>query len=97
LRRILSQKDAIAKLDADVKSKQADVDHIFQDQHRLRENMKALKGTHEEKSLTQQYTKELGAQEAQLGALRTEIAILVPGSKSNGSFTNVLMASLDVG
>jgi len=82
LRRILSQKDAIAKLDADVKSKQADVDHIFQDQHRLRENMKALKGTHEEKSLTQQYSKELGAQEAQLGALRTEISDLETRQKT---------------
>jgi len=82
LRRILSQKDAIAKLDADLKSKQADVDHIFQDQQRLRENMKALKGTHEEKALTQQYTKELASQESQLGALRTEISDLETRQKT---------------
>jgi len=38
--------------------------------------MKALKGTQEEKALTQQYTKELAAQEAQLAALRAEISDL---------------------
>ena len=63
-------------LDTDLKSKQADVDRIFEDQQRLRENMKALKGTHEEKAVTQQYTKELASQESQLGALRTEISDL---------------------
>ena len=76
LRRILAQKDAIARLDTDLKSKQADVGRIFEDQQRLRENMKALKGTQEEKALTQQYTKELAAQEAQLAALRAEISDL---------------------
>jgi hypothetical protein len=76
LRRILAQKDVIAKLDSDLKSKQADVERIFEDQQRLRENMKALKGTREDKTLTQEYTKELAAQEAQLGTLRTEISNL---------------------
>ena len=76
LRRILAQKDAIARLDTDLKSKQADVGRIFEDQQRLRENMKALKGTQEEKALTQQYTKELAAQEAQLAALRAQISDL---------------------
>jgi hypothetical protein len=76
LRRILAQKDAIARLDADLKSKQADVDRIFGDQQRLRENMKALKGTQEEKALTLQYTKELAAQETQLAGLRAEISDL---------------------
>ena len=76
LRRILAQKDAIARLDADLKSRQADVDRIFGDQQRLRENMKALKGTQEEKALTLQYTKELAAQETQLAGLRAEISDL---------------------
>ena len=76
LHRILAQKDAIAGLDTDLKSKQADVGRIFEDQQRLRENMKALKGTQEEKTLTQQYTKELAAQEAQLAALRAQISDL---------------------
>jgi hypothetical protein len=76
LRQILAQKDAIAKVSADLKSKQADVERIFQDQERLRENMKALKGTPEQKALTQRYTGELNDQEIQLGMLRKEIANL---------------------
>jgi len=44
--------------------------------------MKALKGTHEEKALTQQYTKELASQESQLGALRTEISDLETRQKT---------------
>jgi len=76
LHRILAQKDAIAGLDTEFKSKQPDVGRIFEDQQRLRENMKALKGTQEEKTLTQQYTKELAAQESQLAALRAQISDL---------------------
>ncbi len=76
MRQILAQKDAVAKLDADVKSKQSDVDRIVADQDRLRENMKALKGTPEERALTERYTGELNDQENQLAVLRKEIAAL---------------------
>jgi hypothetical protein len=38
--------------------------------------MKALRGTPEEKSLTERYTKELGDQETQLGTLKQQIADL---------------------
>jgi hypothetical protein len=81
LRQIIAQKDALSKLNADFKSKQADVDHIFQDQERLRENMKALKGTPEEKALAQRYTGELNDQEMRLATLRTEISNLETAQK----------------
>ena len=71
----------ISKLNADLKSKQADVDRIFQDQERLRENMKALKGTPEEKALAQRYTGELDDQEMRLATLRTEISNLETAQK----------------
>jgi hypothetical protein len=74
LRQILAQKDAIAKMEADVKQCEADVQHVFQDQERLRENMKALKGTPEEKALLQRYTGELNDEETQLASTRKEIA-----------------------
>ncbi|MGH9593867.1 MAG: hypothetical protein ACRD5L_12310, partial [Bryobacteraceae bacterium] len=74
LREILAQKDAVAKLDAEIKTKQADVDRIVNDQERLRENMKALKGTPEEKALILRYTGELNDQETQLAAMRKDIA-----------------------
>jgi septal ring factor EnvC (AmiA/AmiB activator) len=76
LRQILARKDAIAALKADLASRQSDLNRIFQDQERLRENMKVLKGTREEKALTTQYTRQLVEQEQRLGALRTEIAAL---------------------
>lgn len=43
------------------------------DQARLRENMKALKGSSEEKALIQRYTGQLGQQETQLENLRRSI------------------------
>jgi uncharacterized protein (DUF342 family) len=43
---------------------------IFDDQERLRENLKALKGTPEEKALVQRYTQQLNQQEDNLAKLR---------------------------
>ena len=45
---------------------------IEKDQARLRENMKALKGSAEERALIQRYTRELDSQEDRLAALRKE-------------------------
>ena len=49
---------------------------INEDQARLRENMKALKGSAEEKALLQRYTKELNDQEDKLQAARSDVATL---------------------
>lgn len=49
------------------------VDRIVEDQGRLRENMKALRGSPEEKGLVPRYTKQLDDQETQLEALRKKI------------------------
>jgi hypothetical protein len=81
MRKILTQKDAIAKIDADLKSKESAIKDIVQDQDRLRENMKSLKGTPEEKSLAQRYTSELNDQENQLATLRQEHAALQASRK----------------
>jgi chromosome segregation ATPase len=73
LAKITSQKVAVAKLEEDMDSRQKDIDRIVEDQGHLRENMKALKGTAEEKALVQRYTKQLDEQETQLEALRKNI------------------------
>jgi chromosome segregation ATPase len=73
LRGILAQKDAIAKLDADIKEKQSELDGIGADQNRVREDLRALKGTAEEKTLAQRYVKELDEQETRLATLKKEI------------------------
>ncbi len=72
-RQIVAQKDAIAKLDADLKQRQEELNSIGTDQSRVREDLQALKGTVEEKALAQRYVKELDEQETRLAALKQEI------------------------
>ena len=73
LERISAQKAVVAKLEAEMENRQKDIDRIVEDQGRLRENMKALRGSAEEKALLQRYTKQLDEQETQLEALRKKI------------------------
>ena len=51
----------------------AQIAEIERDQQRVRENMKALRGTDEEKALTQRYTRQLGEQEDRLATLRADL------------------------
>ncbi len=73
LTRISAQKAAVAKLEEEMENRQKDIDRIVEDQGRLRENMKALRGSAEEKALLQRYTKQLDEQETELDALRKRI------------------------
>jgi chromosome segregation ATPase len=73
LRRILAQKDVVAELDASKDAREEERKKIFDDQQRLRENMKALKGSSEEKLLVQRYTQQLNEQETRLEKLGKEI------------------------
>jgi hypothetical protein len=73
LQKILDQKAVVAKLEDEMENRQKDIDRIVEDQGRLRENMKALRGSAEEKALLQRYTKQLDEQETQLEALRKTI------------------------
>jgi len=73
LRQVVAQKDAIAKLDADLKQKQDELNEIGVDQSRVRQDLQALKGTPEEKALAQRYVKELDDQETRLSTLKKEI------------------------
>jgi len=75
-RQVLDEKNGIAALDAQVQARQQELDAIGTDQARLRENMKALKGSAEEKTLTERYTHELNTQEDRLAALRTQVSDL---------------------
>jgi hypothetical protein len=56
-----------------MEDRQKDIDRIVDDQARLRENMKALRGSAEEKALLQRYTKQLDDQETQLAGFRKKI------------------------
>jgi hypothetical protein len=72
LRKVIAKKFEIAGVDQEIKSRQQDMEAIEKDQARLRENMKALKGSPAEKALLERYTRELGGQEDRLAALQKE-------------------------
>jgi hypothetical protein len=73
LQKVSAQKSVVAKLEQEMEGRQKDIDRIVDDQGRLRENMKALRGSAEEKALLQRYTKQMDDQETQLAALRKKI------------------------
>ena len=74
--RILTQKNEITDLDRQVATRQQEVQGINADQGRLRENMKALKGSAEEKALLLRYTRALNREEDRLNVLGEEITQL---------------------
>ena len=73
LQKITAQKTVVEKLEQQMTDWQKDIDRIVDDQGRLRENMKALRGSAEEKALLQRYTHQLDDQETQLAGLRKKI------------------------
>jgi hypothetical protein len=73
LKKITAQKAVVAKLEEEMENRQKDIDRIVEDQGRLRENMKALRGSAEEKALLQRYTRQLDEQETQFDVLRKKI------------------------
>jgi hypothetical protein len=76
IKRVLDQKGVIDALDQQIRTRQQEEKSIADDQGRIRENMKALKGSLEEKALLQRYTHQLDQQEDRLAALRSQTADL---------------------
>jgi len=76
LRRVLDQKEVVANFESEQDDRDTQMSEIFDDQQRLRENMKALRGSAEEKALLQRYTQQLNDQETRLATLRQEAANL---------------------
>jgi hypothetical protein len=72
--KIVTQKDRLASLDAEIARREDETTKIYDDQQRLRENLKALKGSAEERALTQRYTQQLADQETRLETLQRESA-----------------------
>jgi hypothetical protein len=69
LRKIIEQKARIAEVDAQSSSLDEEKTSIYDDQQRIRENLKALKGSAEERALTQRYTQQLNDQESRLAEI----------------------------
>lgn len=73
LQPLTDKRAELATAEARVSAINGQVAEIDRDQQRLRENMKALRGSPEERALTQRYTRELGEQEDRLAALREDL------------------------
>ncbi|MCU1252507.1 MAG: hypothetical protein JWQ49_5536 [Edaphobacter sp.] len=73
---VFAAKRAVAALDAQIREKQDAINQLVNDQKRLRDNLSALKGSAEERSLVKRYTAELNAQEDTLAMLRRDLAAL---------------------
>ena len=76
LQPVFDAHNAVVALDEQIRAREAEMAEIGKDQERLRENMKALKGSAEERALIQRYTGEMNGQEDRLAALRTQVAQL---------------------
>jgi hypothetical protein len=76
LRRVAVAKNNIAALDAEIASRKTQRSSIAEDQQRVRENMKALKGSAEEKALVERYARELNEQEDKVQALQRDMSEL---------------------
>jgi chromosome segregation ATPase len=95
-KRVLDQKTVIAGLDAQIKSRHQEESSITNDQGRIRENMKALKGSAEEKALLQRYTHQLDQQEDRLGVLRSQIADLTTKRQQASDQLDKILAEISL-
>jgi hypothetical protein len=96
LRRIVAQKNDIAVVDAVITGRRGQVTSISEDQQRLRENMKALKGSAEEKALVERYVREMNEQEDRVQALRREIAEMQQKRDAAQSTLNGMIEALQM-
>ena len=74
--KVLQQKEKVAGIAVQIADRKREADQISNDQNRIRENMKALKGSSEEKALIQRYVGQLDAQESRLAVLKKEMGDL---------------------
>jgi hypothetical protein len=95
--RILKQKEKVDEISGQILERKRESDQIATDQNRIRENMKVLKGSSEEKSLVQRYVGQLDGQETRLAALRKESSDLtVQQNHANSELDRMIMeVSLD--
>jgi hypothetical protein len=70
---VFAAKRAVFDLDQQLKAKQDQLRAITEDQKRLRDNLSALKGSAEERTLAKRYTDELNQQEDQLASLHKDL------------------------
>jgi hypothetical protein len=95
-RRVLDQKTIIAGLETQIGARQTEINSIETDQSRLRENMKALKGSPEERALVERYTRQLNSQEDRLATLHSEIARLQKQREEAGDQLDTILNEISL-
>jgi hypothetical protein len=91
---IVAKKQAIAALERDMQEKTQELERISEGQARVRENMKALKGSDSERELIQRYTRQLGSQEDRIETLTREGAALEAQRKAAQTELDALVDAL---
>jgi hypothetical protein len=94
LRAVMAKKGEIAAVVSEINERNNEKGQIFADQERLRENLKALKGSAEEKNLVTRYTRQLDEQETRLDAIKREIADRVAKQQKLQSELETLVQAL---
>jgi len=94
LHKVLAQKAVVAGLGDKKDAADEEMTKIFDDQQRLRENIKSLKGSPEEKALLQRYTGQMNAQENRLDELRKQIAALEKQQEAAQDALNTVISNL---
>ena len=76
LREVIARKTEIGRLNGQLTTRQTQIEEIGRDQQRIRENMKSLTRSAEERALLQRYVRQLDEQETRLEGLRKEVQSL---------------------
>ncbi len=91
LKPVLDKRTELARAEQRLQALQQSQAAIATDQQRLRENMKALRGSAEEKQLLQRYTRQLDEQETRLETLRADMTrVTAETEKLRSQFTELI-------
>ena len=96
LRQVLARKTDIARLNNELARRNNEIAQIGRDQERVRENMRSLKGSSEERQLLQRYVKQLDDQETRIETLRKEIETLTADRNKAQTELNAFIEKISV-
>jgi len=94
LEKIVSVKTELARIETDLNALLKERQQIFADQKRLRENLKGLGQTSEEKGLRSRYVQQLDSQETRLGEIESREESLKTQQKKQQRALEMLMGNL---
>lgn len=94
MEKMVAVKAELARIENDLKTINGEREQIFKDQKRLRENLKGLGQTSEEKGLRSRYIQQLGSQETRLGQIEQQEESLKAQQKIRKRALDALIGNL---